>query len=614
MDYAFPSGRTGNGSAALLLVTALVCLTLPRSVGRSLALVGAAVLSGGIGLTRVYLGYRWPSDVVGGWLLAGAVTCVAAYVALELGADSACGRSGVSVPAPVESEKGRCITVTKDQEGRGSRVPSVSTPITTSGTQRRGDAGRAFGWGSRLGVRVRSTLVAVVVVVVAMLVGGSALVFVLQSSLEQAVEATGRARAAEVVSRVAVNGVEATAATLSDQSRTDAVTLLLDENGAVIGSSRRSATEALSAQRPRVGAYTSVERDIDSLDEGGEWKVVTTALTAAGRTDYVQVAVPIRIQRASVQTVTLLLLAATPLLLAAVAVSVWVLVGRALRSVEQIRTTVAEIDAQALTARLDVPRTRDEIAALARTMNDMLDRLQASDRAQRAFVSDASHELRSPLATLSTAAELAGRTTDEEVRTRLLDTMNAELTRMRELVDNLMALARAGTHDAAAAPVDIDLDDLVDDEAHRLRATSRFEVHTRIEPVRVRADLTRVAQPLRNLVDNAERHAAECIALTVTGQGDEAVIWIDNDGPEVDLADRERIFERFVRLDGSRSRDVGGSGLGLAIARAGLASQGGDVRVVEHPGAWCRFEIRLPRTNPDPDPQADVPIPSERTS
>ena len=161
----------------------------------------------------------------------------------------------------------------------------------------------------------RSVLVAVGVVVVAMLVGGTGLVLVLESSLEQSVEATGRARAAEVVSRVDANGVPSTVATLSDQSRTDAVTLVLDASGAVIGSSRRSATTALSSQRPGVGQYDSVERDIDTLDEGGEWKVVTTALTSAGQTYYVQVAVPVRIQRDTVSTVAVLLLAATPLLL-----------------------------------------------------------------------------------------------------------------------------------------------------------------------------------------------------------------------------------------------------------------------------------------------------------
>ncbi len=469
-----------------------------------------------------------------------------------------------------------------------------------------GSVGRFPGWGSHLGVRARSVLVAVVVVAVAMLVGGTGLVLALQSSLEQSVEATGRARAAEVVSRVAANGVQATADTLSDQSRTYAVTLLLGADGSVIGSSRRDVTSALSPQRPEVDAYTSVELDLDTLSEGGEWKVVTTAFTSGGQTHFVQVAVPIRIQRDTVQTVAVLLLAGTPLLLAAVAVSVWLLVGRALRSVEQIRKAVAEIDARALTARLEVPKTGDEIAALAQTMNAMLDRLQASDHAQRAFISDASHELRSPLATLTTAAELAARTRDDQVRARLLDTMNAELPRMRGLVENLMALARAEAHDAGSAPTEVDLDDLVDHEARRLRTTSQLEISTRIEPARVRADLARVGPALRNLVDNAERHAAGRIALIVTSQADEAVIWVDNDGPVIDPPDRERVFERFVRLDVSRSRDAGGSGLGLAIARAALSSQGGDVGVVDHPDRWCRFEIRLPLSDVEGDIGADV--------
>ena len=474
------------------------------------------------------------------------------------------------------------------------------------------------GCGSRLGVRARSVVVAVLVVVVAMLVGGTGLVFALQSSLEQSVEATGRARAAEIVSRIAANGLRPTTAALGEEARTDVVTLVLDGSGSVIGSSRRTVTAALSDQRPAVGAYTSVERDLDGMDEGGEWQVVTTALVVRGETCYVQVAVPISLQRDTVQTVTVLLLAGTPLLLAAVAVAVWVLVGRALRSVERIRTTVAEIDARALAARLEVPQTRDEIAALARTMNAMLDRLQASDRAQRAFISDASHELRSPLATLSTAAELAGRTGDDEVRSRLLQTMNDELDRMRGLVGNLMALARADAPSSAMATVEIDLDDLVDDEVRRLRTTSALAVHSHVEPVRLWGDLARIAQPLRNLVDNAERHATEQVALTLTVQGDEAVIWVDNDGPEVDPADRERIFERFLRLDVSRSRDVGGSGLGLAIARAGIESQGGGVRVVDHPDAWCRFEVRLPVTAdparaPEPDSLVEPPGPISAT-
>jgi len=182
---------------------------------------------------------------------------------------------------------------------------------------------------------------------------------------------------------------------------------------------------------------------------------------------------------------------------------------------------------------------------------------------------------------------------------------------MRGLVADLMALARADAHDVATTPRDVDLDDLVDHEARRLRATSRCAVSTRIEPVRVRADLARVAQPLRNLVDNAEAHAAGRVALTVTTEGDDAVIWVDNDGPEVAPADRDRVFERFVRLDASRSRDAGGSGLGLAIARAGVSSQGGEVRVVDHPDGWCRFEVRFPLSqSPTDAPGSRTPSPS----
>ncbi|MGI8457515.1 MAG: sensor histidine kinase [Propionibacteriaceae bacterium] len=447
--------------------------------------------------------------------------------------------------------------------------------------------------GPQMGVRARSVLVAVVVVLVALIIGGTGFVFVLQSTLEQSVEATGRARAAEIAARITTDGLTATTAALTDQTRTDAVTQILAADGTVVATSRRTATTALSPQRPAVGVFSSVELDLDTLDEGGEWKVVTTAATATDQIYYVQVAVPIRIQRDTVQAVAIFLLGGTPLLLGAVAAAVWILVGRALRAVEQIRTAVAEIDARALAVRLEVPATRDEIAALALTMNGMLDRLQTSDRAQRAFVSDASHELRSPLATLSTAAELAARSTDEATRTRLLETMNAELTRMRGLVENLMILARADAHDLAAAPTDVDLDDLLDHEVRRLRTTSTHRVSARIEPVRVWADPSRIAQALRNLVDNAERHAGSAVRLTLCTRDGQPVIWVDNDGPMIDYADRERVFERFVRLDDSRSRDAGGSGLGLAITRAGLRSQGGDVQVVDAPDGWCRFEIRF---------------------
>ena len=350
----------------------------------------------------------------------------------------------------------------------------------------------------------------------------------------------------------------------------------------------------MSTARPAPGEKSIDEVDLDHVGHAGDWMVVSTGVEASGIDYIVQVAIPIGVQHETVQTVVIFLLATTPLLVIGVGLAVWVLVGWALRAVERIRVEVASIDDHRLGRRVAVPPTHDEIAALAETMNTMLDRLETSQRAQRAFVSDASHELRSPLATLTTATELAA-AGDETTRTRLLGTIGSELARVRGLVDALMTLARADAHDLLAVREDVDLDDLVDAEVQRLRATSAHRVVADIEPVRLAGgDAQRLAQALRNLVDNADRHAAGWIRLSLRRSDGHAVLNVDNDGPVVPPLDRERIFERFVRLDESRSRDAGGSGLGLAIARTSVESHGGTLRVVDSPDGCCRFQIVVP--------------------
>jgi len=447
--------------------------------------------------------------------------------------------------------------------------------------------------GAQVGVRTRSVLVAVVVVLVALLAGGSGLVYALQSNLEQTATADASDRADEVAALIQSSGVTAAAASLPAESRSGQFVQIIGHDDTVVGASNQMVgAHAMSPQRPLPDRIAAAEIDIDYLGESGDWLVVSHGVAAGPASYVVQVATPLRVQRQTLQTVSIFLLGATPLLLVAVAVAVWLLVGRALRSVELIRHEVSEIDAQRLASRVQVPRTRDQIAALAATMNVMLDRLESSHRAQRSFVSDASHELRSPLATLTTAAELASRA-DEPTRTHLLNTITEELARMRALVDNLMTLARADAHDLPSRRDEVDLDDLVDSEIRRLRATSTTLVSVELEPARVIGDPRQLEQCLRNLIDNAERHARSAVRITLRTRNGEAVLWVDNDGPLIEVADRERIFERFVRLDDSRSRDVGGSGLGLAITRAAVASHGGAVAVVEGPSGWCRFELRL---------------------
>ena len=172
--------------------------------------------------------------------------------------------------------------------------------------------------------------------------------------------------------------------------------------------------------------------------------------------------------------------------------------------------------------------------------------------------------------------------------------MNTEIARLRGLVEDLMTLARADARDLGIPRAEVDLDDLVADEARRLRLTNSVVVTAAIEPVRVLGDQRRLEQALRNLIDNAARHASTTVRLTLTSTATEAIIWVDDDGPGIPVADRDRIFDRFVRLDEARSRDQGGSGLGLAITRTTLRAHDGDASVVDGPDGWCRFEIRLP--------------------
>jgi len=349
----------------------------------------------------------------------------------------------------------------------------------------------------------------------------------------------------------------------------------------------------MSKQLPAVGQVQEVFLDNDALGHSGDWIVVARGVELGGAPHVVQVALPVETQQQTVQTVAWFLLGATPILIALAALAVWILVGRALRPVERIRATVSTIDAQRLAQRIVIPPSQDEIAALAATMNVMLDRLEAADLALRSFISDANHELRSPLAAMTTAVEIAV-DADEATRTELLETMSRELVRMRALVEDLMTLVQADAQRLVTDWTDVDLDDLLNLEVRRLRSTSRREVVARFSPVRVRGDVRRLAQVLRNVIDNAERYAATTVRLSLAVENGEAVLRVDNDGPQIPLADRNRVFERFVRLEGSRSRDAGGTGLGLAISREILNAHDGAIDVVDEPNGWCRFEIRLP--------------------
>ncbi|MCL2535054.1 MAG: HAMP domain-containing histidine kinase, partial [Nocardiaceae bacterium] len=300
-----------------------------------------------------------------------------------------------------------------------------------------------------------------------------------------------------------------------------------------------------------------------------------------------------------VGTVALLLAAGGPIVVALVALATYRLVGAALEPVEQIRTRVSSISSGRLDERVPVPGTRDEIARLAETMNDMLARLEHGSVTQRRFVSDASHELRSPLATITAALELA-HSKPELVDAALVDdTLLPEARRMRDLLEDLLTLARADEQGLTATATDVDLDDILFAEAARCRALPGIAVRTQIAPTRVHGDPGQLARMVRNLVDNAVRHAHNEIRLECRIHDGSAVITVQDDGPGVPEAQRARIFERFVRLDSPRTRDGGGTGLGLAIVSEIVAVHRGTVTVTEPEGGGARFVVALPADSED---------------
>nr|WP_256415645.1 HAMP domain-containing sensor histidine kinase [Frigoribacterium sp. CFBP 13712] len=278
------------------------------------------------------------------------------------------------------------------------------------------------------------------------------------------------------------------------------------------------------------------------------------------------------------------------------AVTTWLVVGRALRPVEAMRREVDAVTAAQLDRRVADPGGTDEVARLARTLNDMLARLESSAAAQRRFVGDASHELKTPLATIRQHAEVALLHPESIDGAALAGTVMTEEARLTGLVQGLLVLARADEGALGVTRRPVDLDDLVVTETARLRgATPGLAVDaTGVGPARVDGDEGLLGQVVRNLLANAARHAETRVAVWLVERHGRAVLTVDDDGAGVPQADRERVFDRFVRLDEARTRDSGGSGLGLAIVREIARVHGGTVTVGESPLGGARFVVDLP--------------------
>ncbi|WP_255954811.1 sensor histidine kinase [Streptomyces odontomachi] len=286
--------------------------------------------------------------------------------------------------------------------------------------------------------------------------------------------------------------------------------------------------------------------------------------------------------RAALATLKTVLLPGVPALLALVALATWLAVGRALRPVSAIRAKVADITAYDLHERVPEPDTRDEIAALARTVNTTLDRLRTAVEAHRQFVADAAHELRSPMAILRTRLELA-RPAERKLAAAALD----DVGRLQSLTADLLLLARLDAREPLRAE-ELDLAQVVAEEAARTRPRTDVRVALDLVPdVLVDGSSDRLRRLVANLVDNAVRHATARVDVVLTIDSAQAVLEVVDDGPGIPPEHRTTIFDRFTRLDHARARDTGGSGLGLPIARDIARAHGGTLEVVPNvPGGY----------------------------
>jgi signal transduction histidine kinase len=230
-------------------------------------------------------------------------------------------------------------------------------------------------------------------------------------------------------------------------------------------------------------------------------------------------------------------------------------------------------------------------------MNAMLDRLEEASARQQRFVADASHELRSPVAAIRTELEVALRTATPQEWPAVAERLLGEEARLEAVITDLLLVAHLDEGAPAPDPVPVDLADEAREEARR-RAPDRAEVTIEVEapePAVVMGSRVQLRRALANLLDNAGRHARTTVRVTVHSRGGRVRVLVDDDGPGIPEADRERIFERFVRLDDHRARaGTGGSGLGLSLVRRIAAHHGGTARAETAPLGGARLVLDLP--------------------
>jgi len=329
---------------------------------------------------------------------------------------------------------------------------------------------------------------------------------------------------------------------------------------------------------------------VDTIGGQVRSRVLVRRVGATSPSDYVVVAVALNDEQQTVHSLEIFVLVAAPTLLVIVAGMLWLLLGRALGAVTGLRRGAEAVTDPAGGRRLPLPDGEDEIHELAVTLNAMLDRLAAASQRERLFIADAAHELRSPVASMRTQLEVALQATTSSELRQLASGALQDAERLTDLIQDLLALARLDSGGSMPSdPVDL----------------AQLAGVPEQGPAIVNGDAATLTRAIDNLVTNARRHAASQVQVTVDRVNGMVRVQVDDDGPGIAEGDRQRIFERFVRLDSARTRTDGGAGLGLAIVEATAQAHHGQVRADASPLGGARFTLEIPRLS-QPGAAADA--------
>lgn len=442
-------------------------------------------------------------------------------------------------------------------------------------------------------LRLRLTALATAFVV-AVLLAGSTLLFVLQRGQQASnVDRSLQERAETVEALVAVGDLP-DSFTADDDDRGVQV---VDANGTVV-----IASANLIGQGPVAELSASTEETIRTIKPFplGEdpFRVLSRRVVANGDVFVVHVAESTDDLDDAGESLLTTLAFAVPALSLLFAGMTWWLVGRTLRPVDAMRAEVDSISDARELRQIAHPGRDDEIGRLARTLNQMLARLHTSGEQQRQFVADAAHELRTPLTRIRTTVDVDLAQPDSAVPARTNAEVRAESIGLQRLIDDLLHLARSDDGSADAARSVLDFDDLVMAEINeQRRSTPDVSIDaTAVSGCEIEGDEAQLRRAVQNLLANAGRHARSAIAVTLTNNGDEVLLMVDDDGPGVPPDKREVIFNRFSRLDEARTADSGGAGLGLAITRDIVGRHGGTITCDESPKGGARFVAVFPTT------------------